>query len=69
MTNNELHQAQYDAWERGYKEALLDVYLFLTANEGVYAIDETRLDLIVAMTEQITATSKLALYEEPQRIA
>jgi hypothetical protein len=57
MSNNEQHRAQYDAYERGYKEALLDVYLFLTGSEQVLDVDLEHFNLITAMTEQVTASS------------
>lgn len=69
MTNNELHQAQREAYERGYKEALLDVYLFLTGDESVFDIDQFRFDLILAMTESITKTSTGRLAEVKETLA
>lgn len=46
-----------DAEERGYREALLDVFCFLTANEQVLDIDHDRLTLLNAMVEQVTSTN------------
>lgn len=59
MSNNETHTAQYAAWERGYSDALLDVYLYLTGNELALDVDETRFNQIAAMAEQITKTGRL----------
>lgn len=60
--NNELHRAQRNAWESGYREALLDVYLFLTGDENALEIELERFNLIAAMADQVTAcsTGKLA---------
>lgn len=58
MTNNETHTAQREAWERGYREALLNVYLFLTGNELALDLEPHRFDLIEAMAYQITAHSQ-----------
>lgn len=52
-----------DAEERGYRDALLDVYLFLTGNELALDIDTARFGLIAAMTEQVTAKSTGRLRE------
>lgn len=66
MTNNELHLPEHDAWERGYKDALLDVYLFLSGNEASLDIPLEKFNLIAAMADQITAasTGRLAVVEE-----
>lgn len=63
MTNNELHRAQYDAYERGYKDALLDAYLFLTGNDQALDLERHRFDLIAAMTDQVTSSSTGRLSE------
>lgn len=51
--NNETHNSEYDAWERGYREAMLDVYCFLTANEQVLDLDPAHFQLISTMAEQV----------------
>jgi hypothetical protein len=61
--NNEAHKQQFDAWERGYKEALLDVYLFLTGDPAAMDIERERFDLLAALAEQITAKSSGRLVE------
>lgn len=38
-----------NAWEKGYREALLDVYVFLTANEQADDLDPDHLVLINSM--------------------
>lgn len=52
--NNEIHRGEYDAWERGYREALLDVYLFLTGNDQLFDLELNRFNLIAAMTDQVS---------------
>lgn len=53
--NNETHSAQHSAWERGYNEALLDVYCFLTGNEQVLDIDPAHYQRLQAMFAQANA--------------
>jgi hypothetical protein len=55
--NNELHRSEQDAFERGYREALLDVYLFLTGDENALDLELERFNLIAAMADQVTACS------------
>lgn len=64
--NNEQHAAQHAAWERGYGEALLDLYCFLTANEQVFDIEPIHLASIRAMVAQVNDTNVggLRLVEE-----
>jgi hypothetical protein len=50
------------AEERGYREALLDVYCFLTGNEQVLDIEHKRLDLVLSMVEQAAANGDM-VYE------
>jgi hypothetical protein len=50
-TNTEIHAAERAAWDRGYNEALLDVYCFLTGNEQTWDLDH--LALIVNMVQQV----------------
>lgn len=52
-TNTEIHAAQRAAWDKGYREALLDVYCFLTANEQVFDLDPAHLAFIENMVEQV----------------
>lgn len=61
--NNEKHTQQFDAWERGYKEALLDVYLFLTGDPQSLDIEKDRFALLGALADQITAKSSGRLAE------
>lgn len=41
--------ARRDAWEKGYREAILDVYVFLTANEQTFDLDPSHLATIETM--------------------
>lgn len=63
MTNTETHTDQKRAWESGYREALLDVYLFLTGNDLAFEIELERFNAIAAMAEQITTSSMGRLKE------
>lgn len=63
MANNERHRSESEAWERGYKEALLDVYLFLTANDQALDIELDRFGTLVALVDQVTASSNSRLHE------
>lgn len=56
-TNSEIHAAQRAAWDKGYSEALLDVYCFLTANEQVFDLDPAHLAQIENMVEQVNSKS------------
>lgn len=38
-SNPHVHAGLRACWEAGYREALLDVYVFLTANEQTYELD------------------------------
>lgn len=51
--NSETHRGEYEAWERGYKEALLDVFCFLTANEIVLDLDSGHLAMLTGMVENV----------------
>lgn len=42
-----------NAWEKGYREALLDVYVFLTANEQALDLDTNHLFLIENMVSAV----------------
>lgn len=57
MSNNELHRSESEAWERGYREALLDVFLFLTGNDQAFDLELERFNIIAAMADQVTASS------------
>jgi hypothetical protein len=64
-TNTETHAAERAAWDRGYSEALLDVYCFLTANEQVFDLDPAHLSQIEKMVEQVNQkSSKLQAISE-----
>lgn len=45
--------ARRDAWERGYREAVLDVYVFLTANDQANHLDPSHFLLIDTMIDQV----------------
>lgn len=63
LGNNEVRADERAAWERGYKEALLDVYCFLTGNPQALDIGAGRFSLLQAMTNQITQASSGRLKE------
>jgi dihydrofolate reductase len=47
------HQWEADAEERGYREAVLDMYCFLTGNEQTYDLSVGHLQLIHNMVAQV----------------
>ena len=42
-----------EAWEKGYREAILDVYVFLTANEQADHLDPNHFLLIDNMVDAV----------------
>jgi hypothetical protein len=54
-TNPEDHAAQRAAWERGYREAVLDVYVFLTGNPQALDLDTEHFGRISAMVDAVNA--------------
>lgn len=51
--NTETHAAQRTAWDKGYREALLDIYVFLTGSPQVFDLDTDHLTLIESMVAQV----------------
>lgn len=51
--NTEVHQAQRVAWEKGYREALLDMYVFLTGSPQIFDLEAEHLSLIENMVAQV----------------
>lgn len=51
--NTETHPAQRAAWAKGYNEALLDMYVFLTGSPQIFDLDTDHLTLIEAMVAQV----------------
>lgn len=50
---NDKHQWENEAEERGYREALLDIYCFLTGNEQILDLSSAHLELIYGMVAQV----------------
>lgn len=51
--NTEIHSAQRAAWEKGWNECLLDIYVFLTGSPQVFDLDTEHLALIESMVHQV----------------
>lgn len=51
--NTEVHTAQRASWEKGYRECLLDMYVFLTGSPQIFDLDTTHLALIESMVHQV----------------
>lgn len=41
------------AWDKGYREAILDVYVVLTANEQTHDLDPNHFAMIDSMTDAV----------------
>lgn len=57
--NTEIHAAQRAAWENGYREAVVDIYVFLTGNPQVWDLDAEHRALIESMVSQVNAKGGL----------
>lgn len=64
MGNNETHVAEQAAWERGYREAVLDVFCFLTDNPQVLDIGAEHFSLLQALAVQVSDRNQLREIEE-----
>lgn len=42
-----------EAWDKGYREAILDLYVFLTANEQTFDLDPSHLTTIETMIKAV----------------
>lgn len=51
--NTETHAAQRSAWDKGYRECLLDMYVFLTGSPQIFDLDTEHLMLIESMVNQV----------------
>lgn len=59
--NTEVHSNLRDVWERGYREAILDVFVFLTGNPQVHNLDTDHRRMIENMVNQVNQSSGLLL--------
>lgn len=51
--SNGLYTTESAIWDRGYRECLLDMYLYLTGSELILDIDPARAALIDVMVAQV----------------
>lgn len=56
--NAETHAAERAAWDKGYREAVLDVYVFLTGNSQAHELDPEHFGLISRMVDAVNAKGK-----------
>lgn len=51
--NTEVHAELRRIWEKGYREALLDMFVYLTGNPQTLQLDPDHLALINTMVAQV----------------